>query len=113
MLKKANRIRKDKEFDRIFKAGQSFYGNNFGLRVAKNGLDKDRFSIMISTKVSKKAVIRNHIRRQIREIIRQEMSRMNVGYDIVFIVFNQILDKNFQEVKEAIVKSFMKLGLYK
>lgn len=113
MFKKVNRIRKDKEFDRAFKAGQSFYGKNFGLKAVKNGQPENRFSVLISTKVSKKAVVRNRLKRQIREISKQELPKMKAGYDIVFVVFNQILDKNFQEIKKAVINGFMRLGLYK
>lgn len=113
MLKKANRISKNKEFDRIFKTGQSFYGKVFGIKATKNNLDKSRFSIMISTKVSKKAVVRNHFKRQIREIIKQELPAIKTGYDVVFIVFYQILDKKFEEIKKSAIYGFSKLNLYK
>lgn len=86
MLKKENRIRKKKDFDRAFKAGRSFFGKIIGLKVVVNDLEYSRFGIIISAKVSKKAVERNRIRRIIREEIKKVIQKINLGKDFVFIV---------------------------
>jgi len=112
MLKKENRIRLDKEFDRVFKAGQSFYGKEIGLKIAKNDLALSRFGILINTKVSKKAVVRNKIKRQIRAIIEANLESIAGGYDLVIIVFPQILDKNFVEIEKILLNGFRKLKIY-
>ena len=113
MLRKENRIRKDKEFDRVFKAGQSFYGKDLGLKLTKNDLNISRFGILINTKVSKKAVVRNKVKRQLRAIIERNISDISNGYDLVIIVFPQILDKKFQEIEKILLNSLFKLKVYK
>jgi len=113
MLKKSNRITKDKEFDRAFKIGQSFYTKLFGIKAASNGLEINRLGVLISTKVSKKAVIRNKVKRQVREIIQKELPNLKNGKDLVIIVFSQILGKKFEEIKEAFILALKKLKLYK
>ncbi|MFA6194947.1 MAG: ribonuclease P protein component [Patescibacteria group bacterium] len=113
MLKKSNRITKDKEFDRAFKTGQSFYTKLFGIKAADNSLEAIRLGVLVSTKVSKKAVIRNKVKRQTREIIQKELPILKNGKDIVIIVFQQILEKNFEEIKESIISGLKKLKLYK
>jgi len=112
MLEKKNRIRLDKEFDRVFKTGQSFYGKVLGLKVAHNDLACSRFGIMVGLKVSKKAVIRNKIKRQIRAIISQELSLLKTGKDVVIIVFPLILDKSFEEIKKVLKNGFERVKLY-
>jgi len=112
MLNKENRINKDKDFDRAFKTGQSFYSQILGVKLAKNYLENNRFGILISTKISKKAVVRNHLRRQIREIIRQENPLLKVGHDLVFIALSGIVSKNFTELTFDIKVIFNKLKLY-
>ncbi len=104
---------RNKDFDRAFKLGQSFYNRILGVKAVDNGLDNNRFGILISTKVSKKAVIRNKFKRQIRTIIREELTKIKSGKDLVIIVFPQILDKNFQDIKEFIVNAFKRIKLYK
>lgn len=113
MLKKINRMGRNKEFDRAFKLGQSFYGKILGLKAVNNDLEVSRLGILISTKISKKAVIRNHFKRQIREIVQTELPRLKNGKDLVVVVFSQILDKNFEEIKVFLKNSFKRLNLYK
>lgn len=113
MLKRENRISLNKDFDRVFKAGQSFYSPFLGIKRGVNALGVNRLGILISTKVSKKAVIRNKFKRRIREIVQKEMLKLKPGNDLVFVVFSQILDKNFKEITETIKFGFNKLKLYK
>jgi ribonuclease P protein component len=113
MLKQENRIGLNKDFDRAFKAGQSFYSKIVGIKAVINQDNKNRFGILINTKVSKKAVIRNRIRRQIREIIKQNLDKIELGRNYVFIVFPEILGKNSLEIKENVENGFKKLKAYK
>jgi len=113
MLKKINRIRRDKEFDRVFKTGHSFYGQVLGVKAVANDLGYNRFGIIISTKVSKKAVVRNKFRRQIRAIIRINLDKLKPGHDVVLIIFPLILDKNYQELENIVKNGFKRLNLYK
>ncbi|MFA7088274.1 MAG: ribonuclease P protein component [Patescibacteria group bacterium] len=113
MLKKINRINKDKEFDRVFKTGQSFYGRILSIKAANNDQDINRFGILINTKVSKKAVVRNKLRRQIRGLIRQELDKLKTGYDLVIIVFPLILDKEYLEIEQTLTRGLKQLSLYK
>ena len=113
MLKKKNRITKDKEFDRAFKTGQSFYTKLFGLKAVDNSLEINRLGVLVSIKVSKKAVVRNKIKRQIKELVQKELPDIKTGKDLVIIVFSEILSKNFKELGEALALALKKLRLYK
>jgi len=113
MLAKENRIRLNKEFDRVFKTGQSFYAKAIGIKTASSDLKYARFGILVGLKVSKKAVIRNKVRRQIRAIISQELPKLKPEKDIAIIVFPLILEKNFEEIKKTLIFGFKKLDLYK
>ncbi|HZJ40713.1 MAG TPA: ribonuclease P protein component [Candidatus Saccharimonadales bacterium] len=113
MLKKENRIGLNKEFDRAFKAGQSFYGKILGIKCVPNDRINNRFGILINTKVSKKAVVRNKIRREIREIIKKRLESLKPGNDFVIIVFPLILDKNNEEIASEIDFSLKKLRVLK
>jgi ribonuclease P protein component len=113
MLAKNNRIRLDKDFDRAFKTGQSLYNKYLGVKVVDNKLTEVRFGFLIGLKVSKKAVLRNKLRRQIRSIIEQELPLLKSGKDIIIVTFSLILDKNFEEIKFILKESLNKLKLYK
>ncbi len=112
MLNKINRLTKDKDFDNVFKNGKSSYDKLIGVKAIQNQLENSRFGILISTKVSKKAVERNKIKRQIREIIRLQPDKIKFGYDIVIITLPAVLGKSYQEIKGSINCHFKRLGLY-
>lgn len=112
MLAKKSRLDKNKDFDLVFKEGASVYGKFLGIKTRENGKNLNRFGILIGTKVSKLAVIRNLYKRRIRSVIRQEEKGLKLGYDSVVIVFKDIKDKSFLEVKDEIKKIFIKLKFY-
>jgi ribonuclease P protein component len=113
MLEKKNRIRLNKEFDQVFKTGQSFYGKAFGVKVAKSTGQEIRLGVLVGTKISKKAVIRNKLKRQIREIIRQELSLLKEAQDLVVISLPSALELDFELLKADLQTIFRKLKLYK
>ncbi len=69
MLGKENRLRRKKDFEEIFKKGRSFKESFLVLKILKNNLKVSRFGFVVSQKVSKKAVVRNKIKRRLREIV--------------------------------------------
>ena len=102
MLKKNNRITKNKEFDTIFKGGRGAYSQILGIKAVQTDKETSRFGILISTKVSKKAVVRNRLKRQIREIIKQKLEKILPGRDCVIITLPQIKEADFAQIEEAI-----------
>jgi len=99
-----NTLSKKKDLDQIFKTGLSFYCPVLGLKYLQNNLGFNRIGIIIGLKVSKKAVIRNKIKRQIREIVRNDFSKTKNSYDIVIITIKGLETKTFLEIKEALLK---------
>ena len=106
------KLTKKKEFDKVYKEGQSSYNNLVGVKKIENNLNKNRFGIIVSTKVSKKAVERNKIKRQIKEILKKESKKIKKKNDCIIITRPAILNKEYKEITEAIKKSFKKLNLY-
>lgn len=113
MLAKIGRLTKDKEFEKVFKTGRSFYTQLLGIKTIPNSLPHSRLGILVSNKVSKKAVLRNKIRRRIRETIRAEAEIIKPGFDFAIICLPEIANKEYGEIKEAINSCFKKLRLYK
>lgn len=111
MLKKLNRLTKQKDFEKIFKKGRSVYDSNLGIKVLKNDLSENRYGIIISAKVSKKAVERNRIKRLIREIIKKENINLKNGNDIVIVTFPGIKDLKPEEIAPLLIKNWSKLKL--
>ncbi|MCX6720856.1 MAG: ribonuclease P protein component [Candidatus Staskawiczbacteria bacterium] len=102
MLPKTNRIRKKRDFETIFANSKSLKNSLFIFRIAKNNLGLNRFGFVVSLKVSKRAVVRNKVRRRLAEIMAVEEKSIKPGKDIVLIALPGIEKKEFSEIKEAI-----------
>ena len=108
MLPKKNRLKNKKDFERIFKQGKSFKEDFLFLKIRKNNLKESRFGFIVSLKVSKKAVLRNKVKRRLREIIKERLPEIKSGIDGVLIAQRNIEEKDFSEIKEVINKLFKK-----
>ncbi|MCG2700607.1 ribonuclease P protein component [Candidatus Parcubacteria bacterium] len=113
MLAKINRLTKDKDFDNVFKNGKSSYDKIIGVKAAASQQKNSRFGILVSAKVSKKAVERNAIKRKIREALKPRIIKIAKNYDIVIVTFPGILGKSYQDVEQSIIRHFQRLGLHK
>ncbi|NCF75381.1 MAG: ribonuclease P protein component [Xanthomonadaceae bacterium] len=113
MLLKKNRLQHRKDFDNAFKSSKGVFAKIIGIKFVVNNLENSRFGIIISNKISKKAVIRNKIKRQIREIIRLNLDNIKKGFDIVIITRIGIVGKKYQEIEKNILEIFKKTKLLK
>lgn len=105
MLTQENRLRKEKDFEAVFKQGQTFKQACFVLKMKKNKLKHPRFGFIVNKKFSKKAVERNKIKRRLREIITQK--EITSPLDIIIVLLPGA-ENDFQEIKKTINKLFKK-----
>jgi len=109
MLNKKNKIQKKKEVDELFKKGRSSFDKFLGVKVLKTQNKINRFVIVVSTKVSKKAVERNRLKRQINEVVRLNLKRLEVGYDFFILALPPISQKNYHEIESLFLAHCKKL----
>jgi len=98
MLPKKFRLTSDKDIKLVYKTGKPFLTKFFNFKFKKNSLEENRFCIIISNKVDKRAVIKNKIKRQISEIIRLNMKKIRKGYDVTIVVKNNIINKDTKKI---------------
>ena len=110
MFKQENRLKKKKDFDNVFQKGKTIAGKLVFLKIKKNNLNINRIGFIIGLKISKKAVVRNKIKRQLREIIRENISNIKQGFDIVAGVNLKALNEEFQEIKKDTEKLLKKIS---
>ncbi|RJR30985.1 ribonuclease P protein component, partial [Candidatus Parcubacteria bacterium] len=72
----------------------------------------NRFAVVVSAKISKKATVRNKIRRRIYEILRINLTRMENGYDMIVIVSPDII-KNYKEIERVLLGILKKIKFLK
>jgi len=111
MLTKTNRLRKEKDFEGLFKKGKSFKNGFLILKIVQNNLKESRFAFIVSQKVSKKAVLRNKVKRRLRDIVRKNMKEIKKGVDVALITLSGIEKQSFIETKKTLDDLFKKTGL--
>lgn len=83
----------------------------FILKEKVNGLTVNRFGIVVSKKIDKRAVGRNKVKRFFRTELANLDKKMNAGHDILLIVKKEILSKTKEENQLAIKNALGKVGV--
>ncbi len=108
MLAKINRLKKNKDIQKVFEKGRIFKQDLLILKILSNDLNESRFTFVVSKKFSKKAVTRNKIKRKLREIVYLNLKKIQKGVDVIIIASPGLELKDFKEIKEMISKLFKK-----
>lgn len=95
-------LKKNKDFQLIYKEGKSCANRYLVLYVRENGLAGNRLGISISKKVGN-SVVRHRIARLIRESYRLQEDMFNSGLDMVVIARVNAKGKSFKELSSALI----------
>ena len=80
------RLSKTKDITAVLKRGRTLPSRYFLIRYLPNILSHHRVTVVAGLKISKKATVRNRLKRQIREILKQELLAVNFkNYDIMIL----------------------------
>jgi len=105
---KSVRLRKRSEFVRLFNAPQKFASRGFLVVWLENGGSQARLGATVSKKVGC-AVVRNRIKRYIRESFRQ-MRFPLPGVDINVVARRDAAAMDFSTVQRELEKAFRNIG---
>ena len=135
MLPKINWLTKKKDFELVFKKGESIKNDFLIFKILKNHLKENRFGFVVSKKVSNKASKRNRIKRRLRGAVLNRLKEVNppqpfsngVGggtrelsfkqkfpsskksMDVIIIALSRINGKEFSEIQEVVTKFLKKI----
>lgn len=112
-LKKAYRIKKNEQFQNIFKQGKSFANRELVIYYKQNDLTTHfRIGISVGKKIGN-AVTRNRIKRYIRESFNQLQHKIIPTVDIIIIARKATVHMNFHQIKKSIQHLLYKEQLFK
>lgn len=88
-------------------SGQRFNGQLLNLEV-RSALANEpaKFAVVVSKKISKRAVDRNHIKRQINELIRPILPQAKPSIGVIVYTKPPILQAKFQDIKSELETLF-------
>lgn len=109
MFPKKNRLEK-KSFHFLFKNGRKKNFINFTLIYFKNNYFKEnKFGIIVSSAVSKKAILRNKLKRRTKVIVFNLSKKINTPKGIIIILKKQSSNLSFNELEKEIKDAFYKI----
>ena len=113
MLSLQYRLTRDKDFSKVYKLGSGGHSRFFSAKSLKNNLLTSRFGISVSLDVSKKATVRNLLKRRVKAVIFENLPLLRQGYDVVVRVKKEAVGKEFAELKADLEFLFKKINLFR
>ena len=111
-MKKRFRLRKNSDFQRVYKKGYSWAHPLLVLYALRNDLGYSRFGFSASKRVGG-AVVRNRARRLMREAIRLRQAMIADGWDVVIVARRPMGEANFHQVDQAVEQLLRRARLLK
>jgi ribonuclease P protein component len=96
------------DFDTVYRAGKRLSSAHFTAFVRSNELPRSRFGFSIK-KALGGAVVRNRIRRRLREMVRCHRQEIPAGWDIVIHPKGTVAKAPFATIAEELVRLLKKL----
>ena len=113
MLSRLHRIVKEKDFNFVLRKGKGWRVPEMQIKILVNALPHNRFGIVVSNKVAKKANVRNLLKRRLREILRAKMPGLRTGFDVVLISNPAAIERDFSQLDGIVDFLFYKMFLKK
>ena len=111
-MKKANRLKKNEEFQIVFQRGKSVANRQFVVyHLTKEKQVNTRIGLSVSKKLGN-AVKRNHIKRLVRESLRELIPKLKQNQDLILIARKPVTDMDLEQVKKSIYHVLQKGRLY-
>lgn len=76
----------------------------------RNRLGENRLGLTVGAKLGC-AVVRNRVRRRLRECYRALLPQLNVGYDVVIVARGRAVQADYQRMSRELTDAFEALGL--
>ncbi|MFC4619710.1 ribonuclease P protein component [Camelliibacillus cellulosilyticus] len=112
-MKKIYSLKKNKDFQTVFKKGHSAANRQFVVYVLKQeGQPYVRVGLSVSKKIGN-AVTRNRIKRYIREGVRSVENRFIPGIDCVIIARKPTVDMSYFDTLNSLKHALKRAGILK
>ena len=105
MIKK--KLSKTSEFKKVFSQGRRNESKNLIIFILKNDYSFNRLGVIVK-KETGKAVVRNKIKRRLKEAGRLLNKKLSLGYDIIILAKNNIGELSYFEICHDLESLFYK-----
>ena len=109
-MKRATTLKENYEFRRMYAKGKSGVSPCLVVYCRPNHRAHNRLGITVGAKLGH-AVVRNRVRRRLREIVRLNAPSMKTGWDIVVVARTRAVGCEYRELDRAFLGACAALGL--
>ena len=110
MLKKSDRLRKRLDFKRTYRRGKTVKNRFFVLYYAPNNSGTRQIGFSVSKKIGK-AVVRNRVKRKLREACRLNLDHFAKGFNYIFIARQPLQYAQYSEIEKMMKVTLFDLKL--
>ena len=103
-------VKENYEFRRIYRKGKSAISPQLVIYCQRNRRGHSRLGVSVSTKLGC-AVVRNRVRRRIREIYRLNKAKMLPGYDLIVVARVRAVETDYQKLDRTYLRLLEQLDL--
>lgn len=111
MLKRVNRLKKRYQFNYVYKSGEHFSCEHLVLYVSSSKTKSIKVGFAVTKKVGH-AVVRNKIRRRLREIVQKQLPNLKQNYNIIVVAKENIAGASFEKLSIEMNKLLKKANLF-
>lgn len=109
-MKRANRLTRSIDFQRVRRLGKSFAHPLLILITAPNELPLTRIGISVSRAVGG-AVARNRVKRRLRACLDENLAGLPSGWDLVLVARRPLLAAEYTQICSAVFTLLRRAGL--
>lgn len=109
-LPKSGILRKNKNFQAVYRSGKSYANRQLVLYVLPGKTTERRVGFAAGKRLGK-AVVRNRVKRLLRETYRLNQHRLANGYDLILVGRQSIVDQRLSTVVAAFLQVCDRAGL--
>ena len=111
-MDRQSRLRRNEDFQRARREGRSWATPWVVLAAVPNGLAHSRYGFAVGKRLGK-AVVRNRVKRRLREIVRAHQPEIQPGWDLVFIARDPVREVAFDQLQRAIHQLLSRAHLWR
>lgn len=110
LMKRCYSLKRNKEFRRVYRKGRSCGSRTLVLIYTSGSRDEKKIGFAVGKKIGN-AVVRNRVKRRLREAITPLLPEIAPGCRLIFIARTPIADASFKELESTVRYLLHKSGL--
>lgn len=111
-LRRDQRLRDPGDFERLRRAGRTYRHPLLLINVASNDLPYNRYGVVTGKRVGG-AVVRNRVRRRLRECLRHLDDTLQPGHDVVVVAHAAAAQASSTDLMAALIQTVARAGVYR